>query len=186
LVLYGDSYLPIDFASVRAGVFPEQRYKPALMTVQRNATNGQEQCPFVDNVIVEYNKRAPTPSMRHIDYGLGAISAQVLADEKHDGAVDLADVYHRVVAVGTTRRVMKFTSGLRNRSLKGSPKRRTISGRGLMGYAEQHMRESAEIIGKMDLAPIEKDGGSACDGKADGDESSSSASAGVPATAPMP
>src|ERR1700716_1239967 len=25
-----------------------------------------------------------------------------------------------------------------------------------MGYAEQHMRESAEIIGKMDLAPIEK------------------------------
>src|SRR5882757_10351455 len=25
-----------------------------------------------------------------------------------------------------------------------------------MGYAEQHMRESAEIIEKMDLAPIEK------------------------------
>ena len=25
-----------------------------------------------------------------------------------------------------------------------------------MGYAEQHMRESAEIIGKMNLAPIEK------------------------------
>jgi D-sedoheptulose 7-phosphate isomerase len=25
-----------------------------------------------------------------------------------------------------------------------------------MGYAEQHMRESAEIIGKMDLAPIER------------------------------
>ncbi len=25
-----------------------------------------------------------------------------------------------------------------------------------MGYAEQHMRESAEIIQKMDLAPIEK------------------------------
>jgi D-sedoheptulose 7-phosphate isomerase len=25
-----------------------------------------------------------------------------------------------------------------------------------MGYAEQHMRESAEIIGKMDLAPIEE------------------------------
>jgi len=25
-----------------------------------------------------------------------------------------------------------------------------------MGYAEQHMRESAVIIGKMDLVPIEK------------------------------
>jgi len=55
-----------------------------------------------------------------------------------------------------------------------------------MGYAEQHMRESAEIIGKMDLTPIEKIADLLAKVKADGDESSSSASAGARATAPMP
>jgi len=86
LVLYGDSYLPIDFASVERAFLNSG--KPALMTVQRNADQwDKSNCPFRGHVIVEYNKRAPTPSMRHIDYGLGAISAQVLAERKHDGAV---------------------------------------------------------------------------------------------------
>src|ERR1700686_1368093 len=52
---------------------------------------------------------------------------------------------------------MKFTSGfMRSAHTRGSPKRRTFSRGRVMGYAEQHMRESAEIIRKMDLAPIEK------------------------------
>ena len=95
LVLYGDSYLPIDFASVERAFLNSG--KPALMTVQRNADQwDKSNVLFVDNVIVEYNKRAPTPSMRHIDYGLGAISAQVLADENTTGPFDLADIYHRL------------------------------------------------------------------------------------------
>jgi NDP-sugar pyrophosphorylase family protein len=99
LVLYGDSYLPIDFASVERAFLNSG--KPALMTVQRNADQwDKSNVLFVDNVIVEYNKRAPTPSMRHIDYGLGAISAQVLADENTTGALDLADIYHRLSLSG--------------------------------------------------------------------------------------
>ena len=49
---------------------------------------------------MEYNKRTPTPDMRHIDYGLGAISAQVLADEDTTGPFDLADIYHRLSLSG--------------------------------------------------------------------------------------
>lgn len=95
LVLYGDSYLPIDFASVERAFLNSG--KPALMTVQRNADQwDKSNVLFVANVIVEYNKRAPKPSMKHIDYGLGAISAQVLADENTTGPFDLADVYHRL------------------------------------------------------------------------------------------
>src|ERR1700686_471955 len=37
-----------------------------------------------------------------------------------------------------------------------------------MGYAEQHMRESAEIIQKMDLAPVEKMADLLAQVKADG------------------
>ena len=99
LVLYGDSYLPIDFASVERAFLNSG--KPALMTVQRNADQwDKSNVLFVDNVIVEYNKRAPKPSMRHIDYGLGAMSAQVLADENTTGPFDLADTYHRLSLSG--------------------------------------------------------------------------------------
>lgn len=99
LVLYGDSYLPIDFASVERAFLSSG--KPALMTVQRNADQwDKSNVLFVDNAIVEYNKRAPKPSMRHIDYGLGAVSAQVLADENTTGPFDLADTYHRLSLSG--------------------------------------------------------------------------------------
>jgi N-acetyl-alpha-D-muramate 1-phosphate uridylyltransferase len=99
LVLYGDSYLPIDFGSVERAFLNSG--KPALMTVQRNADQwDKSNVLFVDNVIVEYNKQAPTPSMKHIDYGLGAISAQVLANENTTGAFDLADIYHRLSLSG--------------------------------------------------------------------------------------
>jgi MurNAc alpha-1-phosphate uridylyltransferase len=99
LILYGDSYLPIDFAAVERAFMSSG--KPALMTVQRNADEwDKSNVLFVDNVIVEYNKRAPTPNMRHIDYGLGAISAQVLADENTTGPFDLADIYHRLSLSG--------------------------------------------------------------------------------------
>jgi N-acetyl-alpha-D-muramate 1-phosphate uridylyltransferase len=99
LVLYGDSYLPIDFASVER-VFLASG-KPALMTVQRNADRwDKSNVLFRDGVIVEYNKQSPTPEMKHIDYGLGALSASVLADEKTSGPLDLADIYHRLSLSG--------------------------------------------------------------------------------------
>ncbi len=99
LVLYGDSYLPIDFASVER-VFLASG-KPALMTVQRNADRwDKSNVLFRDGVIVEYNKQSPTPEMKHIDYGLGALSAPILADEKTPGPLDLADIYRRLSLSG--------------------------------------------------------------------------------------
>jgi NDP-sugar pyrophosphorylase family protein len=38
--------------------------------------------------------------MQYIDYGLGAISAQILKDENTTGPFDLADVYHRLSLSG--------------------------------------------------------------------------------------
>src|SRR5258707_4872919 len=89
LVLYGDSYLPIDFASVER-VFLASG-KPALMTVQRNADRwDKSNVLFRDGVIVEHNKQAPTPEMNHIDYGLVALSTPVLAHATMPRPVDLA------------------------------------------------------------------------------------------------
>jgi N-acetyl-alpha-D-muramate 1-phosphate uridylyltransferase len=99
LVLYGDSYLPIDFAAVERAFLASR--KPALMTVQANADRwDKSNVLFRDGGIVEYNKRAPSPEMTHIDYGLGALSARVLADEMTPPPFDLADIYHRLSLSG--------------------------------------------------------------------------------------
>lgn len=99
LVLYGDSFLPIDFASVERAFLASG--KLAMMTVQRNADMwDKSNVLFEGNVIVEYNKRAPSPAMKHIDYGLGALSAEVLADEDPAEPFDLADIYRRLALQG--------------------------------------------------------------------------------------
>jgi NDP-sugar pyrophosphorylase family protein len=99
LVLYGDSYLPIDFEAVE-GAFLDSK-KPALMTVQRNSDRwDKSNVLFEGNSIVEYNKRNPGSNMKHIDYGLGAISAYVLSKITTKGPFDLADVYHRLSLAG--------------------------------------------------------------------------------------
>jgi N-acetyl-alpha-D-muramate 1-phosphate uridylyltransferase len=98
-VLYGDSYLPIDFGAVERAFLSSS--KPALMTVQHNNDRWDKSNVLVlDDVILEYNKRAPTAGMKHIDYGLGALSAQVFNDEVATGPLDLADVYHRLSLSG--------------------------------------------------------------------------------------
>lgn len=98
-VLYGDSYLPIDFAAVERAFLASG--KPALMTVQHNGDLwDKSNVLFSNGVIVEYNKRAPTADMAHIDYGLGAISAHIIADQPASGPFDLADIYHRLSLSG--------------------------------------------------------------------------------------
>jgi NDP-sugar pyrophosphorylase family protein len=157
LVLYGDSYLPIDFAAVERAFLASG--KPALMTVQHNADRwDKSNVLFRDGAILEYNKRTPTPDMVHIDYGLGAISADVLKSEQQTGPFDLADIYHRLSLSGdlagyeVDKRFYEIGShkGLAETAeyFKGQDK--------LISYAEQHLRESIEIIRKIDPAPIEK------------------------------
>lgn len=91
-VLYGDSYLPIDFAQVERAFTASGR--PALMTVLRNLDRwDKSNVRFERGAILEYNKRAPHPDMAHIDYGLSILSSRTLAD-RPDGPFDLADVLH--------------------------------------------------------------------------------------------
>ena len=70
LVLYGDTYLRIDYRAVQAAAAGEV----ALMTVLENggrwdASNAR----FADGRVF-YDKRRPTPDMRFIDYGLSVLT----------------------------------------------------------------------------------------------------------------
>jgi NDP-sugar pyrophosphorylase family protein len=99
LVLYGDSYLPIDYnAVIRAFLASGQ---PGLMTVFHN--QGQwdtSNVVFADGIIHCYDKKALTPAMQHIDYGLGILRAEALAPYPRGQAFDLADVYRDLSRAG--------------------------------------------------------------------------------------
>jgi NDP-sugar pyrophosphorylase family protein len=94
-VLYGDSYLSCSFQAAQRAY--EAQRLPGLMTVFRNGDRWERSnVLWRDGHIVEYNKRAPTADMAHVDYGLAVLSAQTLR-KWPDGAVfDLADLYHEL------------------------------------------------------------------------------------------
>src|SRR6202007_1769676 len=67
-VLYGDSYLPVDYAPI-ADSF-HRSGKRGLMTVYRNEGKyDTSNVVFHDGEIVVYDKKVKLPEMRHIDYG---------------------------------------------------------------------------------------------------------------------
>jgi NDP-sugar pyrophosphorylase family protein len=91
-VLYGDSYLPCDFAAVHSAFAAASQ--PALMTVYRNDDLwDRSNVEFRDGAIVAYDKRKRTPHMRYIDYGLGVLTADVLDLLQPDQPYDLATLY---------------------------------------------------------------------------------------------
>lgn len=96
-VLYGDSYLPIDYRGV--GDFFLRSGKLGLMTVFENrerydASNVQ----FADGEIKIYDKKNKTPAMHHIDYGLGVFRAAAFDGFPRSAVVDLATVQSSLVA----------------------------------------------------------------------------------------
>ena len=96
LVLYGDTYLRIDYLDVQRA-FRESGL-PALMTVLRNDGRWDtSNALFEDGRVKRYDKRNPTPDMRWIDYGLGMVRREVL--EESD-APDLAEVYTELAERG--------------------------------------------------------------------------------------
>jgi NDP-sugar pyrophosphorylase family protein len=97
LVIYGDSYMPVDYqAIVEAFV---SNMKPALMTIFENEGRWDaSNIWFEAGEIHRYDKKLRAPEMRHIDYGIAVLSAQVFARYPDDLAFDLADVYACLVA----------------------------------------------------------------------------------------
>jgi NDP-sugar pyrophosphorylase family protein len=97
LVLYGDTYLRIDYQAVQAAHRASGRL--ALMTVLRNEGRwGQSNADYADGVVTRHDKHAPDEGMAWIDYGLGVLTPAAL--ERAPDAGDLAHVYGALAAEG--------------------------------------------------------------------------------------
>jgi MurNAc alpha-1-phosphate uridylyltransferase len=98
-VLYGDSYLDCDYAAVAAAF--QAAGTLGLMTVYRNDGRWDtSNVHFADGRIWQYDKVAPTPAMRHIDYGLGVLRAAAFAPYPDGEPLDLAAIYEDLLARG--------------------------------------------------------------------------------------
>ena len=95
-VLYGDSYLPVDYAPIAE--FFQSSGKLGCMTVYRNEGKYDTSNVVVHNgEIVVYDKKAKLPEMRHIDYGLSLFKASAFDSYPADQPFDLAEVMGRLV-----------------------------------------------------------------------------------------
>jgi NDP-sugar pyrophosphorylase family protein len=95
LVLYGDSYLPIDYAAPASAFAASD--KLGLMTVFRNEGRWDITNVYYEKgAIVGYDKKQPTPEMKHIDYGLGLFRAAAFSSWS-DKQFDLSDVYRELI-----------------------------------------------------------------------------------------
>jgi NDP-sugar pyrophosphorylase family protein len=95
-VLYGDSYLPIDYRAV--GDFFLESNRLGLMTVYENHGHyDTSNVQFEAGEIKIYDKKSKTPQMHHIDYGLGVFRTAAFDKFPRDDVVDLADVQRSLV-----------------------------------------------------------------------------------------
>jgi NDP-sugar pyrophosphorylase family protein len=91
LVLYGDTYLRVDY--VAAALAWRDSGLPALMAVMRNDGRwGPSNAGYESRRVVRYDKHAPTPKMRWIDYGLGGLEARAVQSISEEEC-DLANLY---------------------------------------------------------------------------------------------
>ncbi|WP_342146842.1 nucleotidyltransferase family protein [Rickettsiella endosymbiont of Aleochara curtula] len=94
-VLFGDSYLPIDYRKIQN--FFERQAKPALMTVFKNNDRGDNSnIEFNNNRIIKYDKKNKTISMNYIDFGLSLFKKNIFSNNVTFS--DLSDLYQILLA----------------------------------------------------------------------------------------
>lgn len=98
LVLYGDTYLRLDYRAAAAAW--QASTLPAMMTVLRNDDRWEaSNAVYAEGRVLVYDKHAPVPEMRWIDYGLGGLAPESVA-LVDPAECDLAGLYGTLAAQG--------------------------------------------------------------------------------------
>ncbi len=99
LLLYGDSYLDIDYRSVFD--YFSQAAQPVLMTVFRNDNRWvKSNVVFRDGMVAAYDKGGRDRGMRYLDYGLSVFSRDILSELPPAGPGGLDELFHKLARKG--------------------------------------------------------------------------------------
>lgn len=95
-VLYGDSYLDIDYLPMMQAF--EQSHKAALISVYRNKNHGvPSNMQVEDGQVMAYDKMKPGANMEHIDYGLSIFSEGAFSRFLPGQSFDLSEVVQDLI-----------------------------------------------------------------------------------------
>ena len=98
-VLYGDSYLPINFFAVQNAFISSK--KLGLMTVFENKNSwDKSNVEFYNGQILEHSKINIRSDMQHIDYGLGLLRSVALESYTQNEFFDLSNLYNKLSFTG--------------------------------------------------------------------------------------
>lgn len=98
-VMYGDSYMDINYATVLAAFLRQDAL--GLMTVLHNDGRwDKSNVIFRDGRLVCYDKRRASPAMTYIDFGVALLRREALERIPPERPYDLADLYSALVAEG--------------------------------------------------------------------------------------
>lgn len=156
-VLYGDSYVDVDLGAVLAALPGEGAL--GVMTVLHNRGRwDRSNALFRGGRLLAYDKRAPTPEMEHVDYGLSLLRQEALAHVPEGEPYDLADLYHGLVTEG---RLAGCEVGRRFYEI-GSPEGlaetcRFLGERAAVSeHTTSYLRDAALAIERIDTAAVER------------------------------
>jgi NDP-sugar pyrophosphorylase family protein len=100
-VIYGDSYMDIDYQAVLAA-FQAQPSALGLMTVLENQNRwDKSNVIFREGKLLQYDKKSTSPEMHHIDYGIALLRRPAAERIPTDEPSDLADLYRDLVSEGS-------------------------------------------------------------------------------------
>ena len=140
-VLYGDSYLPIDYRAV--GDFFLRSGQQGLMTVYENhGRYDTSNVWFEGGEIRRYDKKEKLPQMHHIDYGLGLFRAAAFDGFPRNEIVDLAASFQRRVVETLVDRVFAAARWYGAKSI------------GIAGGVSANSRLRAEALAKSERNEI--------------------------------
>ena len=98
-VLYGDSYLPIDYRSIIK--FHSSRKLTALMTVYKNDNRlDKSNVVFTNQRIMKYSKLIHETEMSYIDYGFSIFKREVFSNLTSRKFLDLSETIEDLVKSG--------------------------------------------------------------------------------------
>ena len=127
-VIYGDSYLPIDYSAVELNFLNSK--SQGLMTVYKNQNQfDTSNVEYTEGKLLNYQKGMNDRKMHHIDYGLTYFRREAFQSKSHDASFDLAsicsllakegkldgfEVFQRYYEIGSVNGLKEFTDYLRS------------------------------------------------------------------------
>jgi NDP-sugar pyrophosphorylase family protein len=104
LVLYGDSYLEIDYQAVW-NTFDPSRFQALMTVLQNDDALDRSNATFDNGVVTMYRKGVEDPAslgLRFVDYGLSVVTRTALDELVELGeSADLATVFEQLSEAGT-------------------------------------------------------------------------------------